>query len=179
VGQTIPSVAAKVVDQETGDPLPCGEEGLLLVKGPNRMMGYLNRAAETEAVFRGEWYVTGDIVVLDAEGFIRIVDRQSRFSKIAGEMVPHGKVEEALETVLEGKPCVVTAVADERKGERLVAFATATNATSLEIWQSLQSTALPKLWIPKADDIRIIDSLPVLGTGKVDLRAVKRMAALA
>ena len=72
------------------------EEGLLLVRGANRMLGYLNKPEETAAVFRDGWYVTGDIVIMDADGFIRIVDRQSRFSKIGGEMVPHGKVEEVL-----------------------------------------------------------------------------------
>jgi acyl-[acyl-carrier-protein]-phospholipid O-acyltransferase/long-chain-fatty-acid--[acyl-carrier-protein] ligase len=179
VGQTVPGVAAKVVHPETGALLPSGQEGLLLVTGPNRMMGYLKRPEETAAVLRDGWYVTGDIVIMDADGFIRIVDRQSRFSKIGGEMVPHGKIEEVLQTVLDGSPCVVTAVADERKGERLVAFTTTTSVTPQQIWQGLQSSTLPKLWIPKADDIRIVDALPVLGTGKVDLRAVKRMAATA
>jgi acyl-[acyl-carrier-protein]-phospholipid O-acyltransferase/long-chain-fatty-acid--[acyl-carrier-protein] ligase len=141
------------------------------------MLGYLNRPAETEAVLRDGWYVTGDIVNLDPEGFMRIVDRVSRFSKIGGEMVPHGKIEEALQTVLRGAPCAVTAVADDRKGERLVAFAAAPGLSSQEIWQALQSTPLPKLWIPKAADIRTIDRLPVLGTGKLDLRAIKRLAA--
>ena len=88
------------------------------------MLGYWNRPAETEAVLRDGWYVTGDIAVMDADGFIKIVDRQSRFSKIAGEMVPHGKVEEVLQSLTLGASCVVTAVADERRGERLVAFVT-------------------------------------------------------
>lgn len=176
VGQTIPGVAAKVVHPETGKTLASGEEGLLLVKGPNRMLGYLNRATDTEAVLRDGWYVTGDIVVMDDEGFIQIVDRQSRFSKIAGEMVPHGKVEEVLQSVVSGAPCVVTAIDDERKGEKLVAFIAGDGATPQEIWQELIGSGLPKIWIPKADDIRLIDKLPLLGTGKVDLRAVKQMA---
>ena len=94
----------------------------MLVKGPNRMTGYLNRADETAKVYCGDWYVTGDIVIMDDEGFIKIVDRQSRFSKIGGEMVPHGTVEEALNKAVSGSRCVVTAVADERRGERLIAF---------------------------------------------------------
>jgi acyl-[acyl-carrier-protein]-phospholipid O-acyltransferase / long-chain-fatty-acid--[acyl-carrier-protein] ligase len=179
VGQPIPGVAAKVVDRETGETLKSGEEGLLLVKGPNRMLGYLHRLQETEAVLRDGWYVTGDIVVMDEDGFIRIVDRQSRFSKIAGEMVPHGKVEEVLQSVVPGVPCVVTAVADERKGEKLVAFVAGTGSTPEEIWRQLMTSELPKLWIPKADDIHSVETLPMLGTGKVDLRAVRQMALAA
>jgi acyl-[acyl-carrier-protein]-phospholipid O-acyltransferase / long-chain-fatty-acid--[acyl-carrier-protein] ligase len=86
------------------------------------MMGYLNRPTETEAALRDGWYVTGDIVVMDEDGFMRIVDRQSRFSKIGGEMVPHGKIEEVLQSATAGAPCAVTLIADDRRGERLVAW---------------------------------------------------------
>ena len=176
VGQTVPGVAAKVVDRETGAALPHGQEGVLLVRGANRMLGYLNKPEETAAMFQDGWYVTGDIVIMDADGFIRIVDRQSRFSKIAGEMVPHGKVEEVLRSVLpEGASCFVTGVSDERKGERLVALIAA-EVPPKEVWQKLMNTDLPKLWIPKADDIRIVPALPLLGTGKLDLKAAKRLA---
>ena len=96
VGQTVPGVAARVVHRDTGEAVAYGEEGMLLVRGANRMLGYLDKPEDTAAVFRDGWYVTGDIVIMDADGFIRIVDRQSRFSKIGGEMVPHGKVEEVL-----------------------------------------------------------------------------------
>lgn len=176
VGQPIPGVAAKVAHPETGAILKPGEEGLLLVKGPNRMLGYLNRPGETEAVLRDGWYVTGDIVVMDNDGFLRIVDRQSRFSKIAGEMVPHGKIEEVLQSMMAGAQCAVTAVADERKGEKLVAFVAGNEMTSDEIWRQLMNSGLPRIWIPKAGDIRLVEQLPLLGTGKVDLRAVKQLA---
>ncbi len=176
VGQAIPGVAAKVVHRDTGESLKSGEEGLLLVRGPNRMLGYLNRPAETEAVLRDGWYVTGDIVIMDKDGFIKIVDRQSRFSKIAGEMVPHGKVEEVLGSVAGGAPCVVTSVSDERRGERLIAFVAGSASTQQEIWQRLMASELPKMWIPKADDIHFVENLPMLGTGKVDLCAVRQMA---
>ncbi len=179
VGQPVPGVAARVVDRETGEILRNGEEGLLLVKGPNRMIGYLNRPAETETVLRDGWYVTGDIVVMDEDGFIKIVDRQSRFSKIGGEMVPHGKIEQVLQSAISGAPCVVTAVADDRRGERLVAFIAGNSTTPQQIWQLLMASGLPKLWIPKPDDIRTIEKLPMLGTGKVDLRAIRQMASTA
>lgn len=130
-------------------------------------------------MLRNGWYVTGDIAVMDADGFIKIADRQSRFSKIAGEMVPHGKVEQVLQSLTLGASCVVTAVTDERRGERLVAFVTSRETTSEQIWQQLMASGLPKLWIPKPDDIRLVESLPMLGTGKVDLRVVKQMALTA
>jgi acyl-[acyl-carrier-protein]-phospholipid O-acyltransferase/long-chain-fatty-acid--[acyl-carrier-protein] ligase len=176
VGQTVPNVAAKVVDRETGAPLGPGEEGMLLVKGPNRMLGYLNKAEETASVLRDGWYVTGDIVSMTEDGFIKIVDRQSRFSKIAGEMVPHHKIEEVLRGLFAGAGCAVTGVADERRGEKLVAFVAAAGVTSKEVWQKLLDSGLPKIWIPKLDDIHVIGELPVLGTGKVDLRALVQMA---
>jgi acyl-[acyl-carrier-protein]-phospholipid O-acyltransferase/long-chain-fatty-acid--[acyl-carrier-protein] ligase len=91
-------------------------------------------------------------------------------------MVPHGKVEEVLRSVLpEGASCFVTGVSDERKGERLVALIAA-EVPPKEVWQKLMDTDLPKLWIPKADDIRIVPALPLLGTGKLDLKAAKRLA---
>ena len=178
VGQTVPGVAAKVIHRETGEAVAHGEEGILLVRGANRMIGYLHKPEETAAAFRDGWYVTGDIVIMDADGFIRIVDRQSRFSKIGGEMVPHGKVEEVLRSVLADQPCCVTAVSDERKGERIVALIAGQGTVSpKDVWQKLMATDLPKLWIPKADDIRIVDALPMLGTGKLDLKAAKKLAA--
>ena len=175
--QAVPSVAANVVNRETGEDLDAGEERLLLVKGPNRMLGYLTRPAETAAVMRDGWYVTGDIVVMDSEGFITIVDRQWRFSKIAGEMVPHAKIEEAIKVAAPGCNCMVTSVADERRGERVVAFVAGDAPAELGIWQRLKASGIPNIWIPKADDIHRIETLPAIGTGKVDLRAVKRLAA--
>jgi acyl-[acyl-carrier-protein]-phospholipid O-acyltransferase/long-chain-fatty-acid--[acyl-carrier-protein] ligase len=175
VGQTVPNVAAKVVDRETGALLGPGKEGLLLVKGPNRMLGYLNKPAETESVLRDGWYVTGDIVSMTEDGFIKIVDRESRFSKIAGEMVPHNKIEEVLRGSFADAACAVTGVADERRGEKLVAFVAAAGITSKAVWQKLLESDLPKIWIPKLDDIHVIEALPLLGNGKVDLRALVQM----
>ena len=122
VGHPMPGVAARIVDPVTFDPLPPDTEGLLLVKGSNRMLGYLNQPERTAEVFHDGWYITGDIALIDDEGFMRITDRLSRFSKIGGEMVPHLKVEEAILGVLGDAPCVVTGVPDELRGERLVAL---------------------------------------------------------
>src|SRR5215475_13718383 len=87
VGHPLPGVAARIVDPETFEALPPNTDGLLLVKGSNRMLGYLNQPERTAEVFRDDWYITGDIARLDDEGFLQITDRLSRFSKIAGEMV--------------------------------------------------------------------------------------------
>jgi acyl-[acyl-carrier-protein]-phospholipid O-acyltransferase / long-chain-fatty-acid--[acyl-carrier-protein] ligase len=177
VGQPVPGVAVKVTDPETGLEVPAGSEGLLVVRGPNRMMGYWNDPDATQRALRDGWYVTGDIATLDAQGFIRIVDRQSRFSKIAGEMAPHGKVEEALRRVVRDASVVVTGVVDDRKGERLVAFVADPSTCPASVWKGLMASGLPKLWIPKRDDIRIVDAIPMLGSGKVDFRALRAMAA--
>jgi acyl-[acyl-carrier-protein]-phospholipid O-acyltransferase/long-chain-fatty-acid--[acyl-carrier-protein] ligase len=178
VGHPLPGIAARIVDPESGVDLPEGQEGLLLLKGPGRMVGYLADDEATSKVLRDEWYITGDIAILDDDGFIKITDRLSRFSKIAGEMVPHLKVEEAMLRLPGLEGACVTAVPDETKGERLVGFYIANEAMAPQlVWQGLSETDLPKLWIPKVNDLRRIDSLPVLGSGKVDLRAVKALAA--
>jgi acyl-[acyl-carrier-protein]-phospholipid O-acyltransferase/long-chain-fatty-acid--[acyl-carrier-protein] ligase len=176
VGHPLPGVAARIVDPETFQPLPPESEGLLLVKGANRMSGYLGQPEKTADCIRDGWYVTGDIALVDDEGFIRITDRLSRFSKIGGEMVPHLKVEEAIGSVLECAPCAVTAVADAQRGERLVALYVSPGLAPGDLWQRLADTALPRLWLPKRENVYAVDELPLLGTGKLDLRALKALA---
>ena len=122
VGQPMPGVAVKIIDPSTEQPLAPGEEGLLLVKGPNLMIGYLNQPELNEQAIRGGWYRTGDIAALDEDGFIRITDRITRFSKIGGEMVPHMKIEDVINQVLGTSAAVVTAIPDEQRGEKLIAF---------------------------------------------------------
>jgi acyl-[acyl-carrier-protein]-phospholipid O-acyltransferase/long-chain-fatty-acid--[acyl-carrier-protein] ligase len=176
VGHPLPGVAVRAVDPDTGEVLPCGEEGLLLVKGPNRMKGYLHNDEATRAALRDGWYVTGDIGSIDDDGFVRITDRLARFSKIAGEMVPHLRIEEALSAILDDQNCVVVAVPDESKGEKLVAFYTRQDVEPGDLWKRLGETDLPKLWIPRREHLRKIDAVPLLGTGKVDLRGLKQRA---
>jgi len=176
VGHPISGVAVKVVDPETGETLPGGEAGLLLVKGPNRMMGYLGQPEETREVLRDGWYVTGDIAAIDEDGFIQIADRLSRFSKIGGEMVPHVRIEAAIHQILGDSACAVTAVADEEKGERLVVFYTHKEASAKDLWDRLSQTDLPKLWLPKRENFYYLEALPTLGSGKMDLRRLKALA---
>lgn len=177
VGHPLPGVAAKIVHPETHEPIPHNSEGLLLVKGQNRMAGYLNQPERTAEATYEDWYVTGDIAAIDDEGFLRITDRLSRFSKIGGEMVPHLKVEEAIAEHLGDAPCCVTAVADQKRGERLVALYVHAELEPTQLWRHLSESELPKLWIPKREDIVRVEAIPTLGTGKIDLRAVREMAA--
>ena len=176
VGHPLPGVVVKIVDPASLEDLPPGQEGLLLVKGPNRMLGYLGQPERTADVIRDGWYITGDIGALDDEGFVRITDRLARFSKIGGEMVPHLKVEECIYQVIGDYRCVVTGIPDEQRGERLVAFYTRPDMSPAEIWRDLSESELPKLWLPKRENIYQMEALPTLGTGKLDLMAVKARA---
>jgi acyl-[acyl-carrier-protein]-phospholipid O-acyltransferase/long-chain-fatty-acid--[acyl-carrier-protein] ligase len=176
VGHPLPGTAVKVVNPETMEALPPDSEGLLLVKGPNRMLGYLDQPQRTADAVQDGWYITGDIGALDDEGFIRITDRLARFSKIAGEMVPHLKVEEFIYAIIGDHACVVTGIPDEQRGERLVALFTSPDITAADLWQRLSETDLPKLWVPKRENVYQVEALPTLGTGKMDLMGVKARA---
>jgi len=178
VGQPLPGVAVRIVDPETFAPLPIGEQGMVIVKGPNVMGGYLGRDDLTEQVMRDGWYVTGDIGAMDDDGFLRITDRLSRFSKIGGEMVPHGRIEEALHAAagVPGQVFAVTSVPDERKGERLAVLHTTDEAEIPRLIEALAAKGLPNLFIPRRDAFIRVEKLPVLGTGKLDLRGLRRIA---
>jgi acyl-[acyl-carrier-protein]-phospholipid O-acyltransferase/long-chain-fatty-acid--[acyl-carrier-protein] ligase len=180
VGRPIPGVMAKIVNPETFEDLGTDTPGMLLIKGPNVMKGYFNRPDLTEKVIRDGWYITGDIAVIDSDGFIRITGRQSRFSKIGGEMVPHIKVEETLQRVVgageDELKAVVTAVPDSKKGERLVVLHRPLEKSPHEICRELNSAGLPNLWIPSPDSFCEVEDIPVLGTGKLDLKGLKDLA---
>jgi len=96
VGIPVPGTCVKTVDPESGADLPRGDVGMIVVKGPQVMAGYLNRPETTAQVLKDGWYSTGDLGYVDPDGFIKITDRLSRFSKVGGEMVPHGAVEAAI-----------------------------------------------------------------------------------
>ncbi len=177
IGKPIPGVAVKIVDVDTHKPLEADRDGMLLVKGPNVMLGYLNQPDKTKEVIRNGWYVTGDIANIDEDGFIAITDRLSRFSKIGGEMVPHIKVEEVIYSIIEvsGQRCAVSSVSDEQRGERLIVLYTGDLDIDL-VWRKLNEQDIPKLWIPQKQSFFKIDSIPLLGSGKLDLKAVKKLA---
>ena len=180
VGRPVPGVGAKIVHLETGEDMGLDTPGMLLITGPNVMLGYMNENEKTAAVLRDGWYVTGDVAMLDVDGFIQITGRQSRFSKIGGEMVPHIHVEEILQKILGGEDeqlrFAVTAVQDDRKGERLVVLYTKLDGSPQEVCRQLASQGLPNLWIPGADCFFQVEEIPVLGTGKLDLQKLKQLA---
>lgn len=177
VGHPIPGVAVKVVDPDTFAERPLGESGVLLVKGPNVMKGYLNNPEATREVIRDGWYVTGDIASLDRDGFITITDRLSRFSKIGGEMVPHVKIEEKIQELLGATEpaCVVAGVPDEERGERLVVLYKG-HVEIADLWKKLNTAGLPKLWVPKRENFYQVSEIPLLGSGKLDLKKIKAVA---
>lgn len=184
VGRPLPGEAAKVVspDDESVE-LPSGEDGMLMVTGPNVMRGYLGQDDLTAQVIRDGWYVTGDIAHVDSEGFLHITGRLSRFSKIGGEMVPHIRIEEELIKFLsEGdqddqvRVCV-TSVPDPKRGERLVVLHLATQKNVDEMRAALTAAGLPNLFIPSPDSFFEVDAIPLLGTGKLDLKGARDRAS--
>ena len=175
VGRLLPGILHRIVDPDTMQELKKGEEGLLLIKGPNRMMGYLNQPPEKTFIDDG-WYNTGDIAKIEA-GFLYLTDRLSRFSKIGGEMVPHMKIEEEIKQRLSAiHDCVVTFVVDKNGEEKLVALYTDISLAPEDLHDKLLESSLPRLWIPKTRYLLHCKEIPLLGSGKQDLKGVRNLA---
>jgi acyl-[acyl-carrier-protein]-phospholipid O-acyltransferase/long-chain-fatty-acid--[acyl-carrier-protein] ligase len=155
---------------------------MLLITGPNVMCGYANLEEKTKEAIRNGWYVTGDIAHIDDEGFIHITGRLKRFSKIGGEMVPHEQIENELEKMLregeddEVKRVCVTAVPDAKKGERLIVLHLQTSHSVESLCKGLSEAGYPNLFIPSQDSFFEVEQIPMLGTGKLDLRGAKEVA---
>jgi acyl-[acyl-carrier-protein]-phospholipid O-acyltransferase/long-chain-fatty-acid--[acyl-carrier-protein] ligase len=183
VGRPVPNVAAKIVDPDTREDLGLNQAGLLYIKGPNVMLGYLNNKEKTADVIRDGWYNTGDIAIIDDDSFITITGRLSRFSKIGGEMVPHIGIEEELARIVEDESSeepevrvAVTAVPDEKKGERIVVLHKPLGRPVDEVIAALAEAGLPNIWLPSADSFVEVEEIPLLGTGKLDLQGIKARA---
>ncbi len=178
VGRLLPGMTARIVDPETGAPLPATTTGMILFRGANVFGGYLHDETKTRAALRDGWFVTGDLGRFDEAGFLFIEGRLSRFSKIGGEMVPHGTIEHKIVEIFgwsqdEGPMIVVVGVPDPIKGESLVLLATV-EVTLEDLRAKLGAAGLPNLWVPKV--VKRIDKIPMLGTGKTDLRRAKEIA---
>jgi acyl-[acyl-carrier-protein]-phospholipid O-acyltransferase/long-chain-fatty-acid--[acyl-carrier-protein] ligase len=178
VGHPIPGVVVKVVDPDTGITLPAGVQGLIEVKGPNVMLGYLGKPGQTAEAVTCGWYRTGDIGVLDEKGFLTITDRLSRFSKIGGEMVPHMAIEEEIHTRLNlpGQAVAVTSVPDQKKGEKLIVLCTKAAGKPETFYRALAESPLPNLWKPDRNNYLEVETLPLLGSGKLDIKGLRQMA---
>jgi acyl-[acyl-carrier-protein]-phospholipid O-acyltransferase/long-chain-fatty-acid--[acyl-carrier-protein] ligase len=178
IGHPLPGVSVRIVDPDSGQPLGINQPGLLWVSGPNIMLGYLGRPEKTAEVLRDGWYNTGDIATVDEDGFLRVTDRLSRFSKIGGEMVPHLMIEEKLQELAGAveQAFAVTSVPDEKKGERLAVLHTLPEDQLQEVLAKLAESDLPALWRPRPQQFFRVETLPYLGTGKLDLRRVREVA---
>jgi acyl-[acyl-carrier-protein]-phospholipid O-acyltransferase/long-chain-fatty-acid--[acyl-carrier-protein] ligase len=182
IGRVLPGMTARLADPDepwSGKTVAAGEPGMLLVRGPNVMRGYLDMPEKTAAVLHDGWYCTGDVATIDEDGFLQITGRLSRFSKIGGEMVPHLKLEEKLQELAGAAETtfVVTSVPDEKKGERLIVLHKLAEDKLVAVLESFSASDLPNLWKPKADAFFRVEQFPMLGTGKLDLRGLKELAA--
>lgn len=178
IGKLIRDMDLKIVHPDSGEEQPAGLPGLLKVKGPNVMLGYLGLPEKTTEVLQEGWYDTGDIVRVDEDGYLWIEGRLSRFSKIGGEMVPHGSLEETLNELADQNSQIfaVTGTSDEKKGERLIVVHTANDELLNKVFEKLTEAPIPNLWKPKLGQFLRVPKLPYLGTGKLDLRKLQQIA---
>jgi acyl-[acyl-carrier-protein]-phospholipid O-acyltransferase/long-chain-fatty-acid--[acyl-carrier-protein] ligase len=177
VGRILPGISVKFIGPETGKPMPLGETGILCLKGPNIFSGYMNDEENTAKALLDGWLVTGDLARLDADGFLHIDGRVSRFSKIGGEMVPHVGVEEAISRVLaltheDGPEIAVLSKIDRKKGESLVLLSEC-ELDMRTLREKLLHCGLSPLWIPR--EHILVDDIPSLATGKLDLGTCKQL----
>jgi acyl-[acyl-carrier-protein]-phospholipid O-acyltransferase/long-chain-fatty-acid--[acyl-carrier-protein] ligase len=177
IGTSMPGVASKIVNPDTFETMPPNTDGLLLVKGANIMQGYLKEPEKTAEVMHDGWYITGDIAQMNASGHITITGRMSRFSKIAGEMVPHELVEKEINEIIQSTECciAVCGVEDNKKGEKLIVFYSDENLEPEAVIQQLRKKALPNLWIPRKENFIKINHIPMLGSGKLDVGGIKEL----
>jgi len=181
VGRLLPGLTARVLDPETMAEVSPLTQGLIALRGGNVFGGYLDNPTKNAEAFHEGWFVTGDLGRFDEDGFLYIEGRLSRFSKIGGEMVPHGTIEQHVVdaydlTSSEGYAAVVMGVPDRNKGELLVLLTTVDLAGD-DLRDKLTERGLPNLWVPRV--VHRVETIPVLGTGKLDLRQCMELALAA
>src|SRR5216110_1286259 len=179
VGKMAPGIAAEIREPENDRKLSLHETGMVWFRGANIFEGYLHDEKRTADVLQDGWFETGDIGRFDEDGFLYIEGRLSRFSKIGGEMVPHEAVEQKIVELLgfSGKDerlVAIVGVQDETKGEALILLA-AVDLDLAELRKKLQEAGVPNLWIPK--HVHRVEAIPVLASGKLDLKKCQALAA--
>lgn len=183
VGHVVPGMALRITHPETGQRLSLHQSGMIWFKGANVFEGYLNDPKRTADVLEDGWFRTGDIGRVDLDGFLYIEGRLSRFSKIAGEMVPHETVEETLVKAMgleneSSRKIAVVGVPDPERGEALILLTSIPGGPEhqeiLDLRYRLLDKGMPPLWIPKKM-IRVSD-IPVLASGKLDVQGCERIA---
>jgi len=179
VGRLAPGIAAEIREPEMNRKLSLYEAGMLWLRGPNIFEGYLHDPKRTAEVLSDGWLKTGDIGRFDEDGFLYIEGRLSRFSKIGGEMVPHEAIEQKIIDLLQfsgrdERPLAIVGVQDEAKGEALVLLS-AVDIDLADLRKKLQDAGVPNLWIPK--HVQRVDAIPVLASGKLDLKKCNEVAA--
>lgn len=184
VGQLLPGIAIRLIDAVTNAPVPLNQPGIIVLNGPNIFSGYLRDDKRTGEVLTADgWFRTGDVGFLDADGFLYIQGRISRFSKIAGEMVPHETIEAAINQVLgldseTERKIAIVGVPDDAKGEAIVLLSTiANNALEqqcIDLRYKLLDYGLTSLWCPRV--IIPVQEIPLLASGKLDIKACQNLA---
>ena len=173
VGKPIPGLTVRIEHYETGKECGPGEDGRILVKGDSVMKGYFNDFEQTSLHIRSGWYDTGDMGNIDKDGYLWHVGRLKRFVKIGGEMVSLVKIEDVLEKFLpEESHCCVVEIPDAKKGARIVAVVTTRldeKDTLKQMAETLPPIALPKIFL-------VWETLPKMGSGKIDFRTISEMA---
>lgn len=178
VGLPLPNTEARIVDLETREPLPAGERGEIAVRGPQVMRGYWKRPEDTAAVLSEDgWLYTGDIGIMDEDGFFRIVDRQKDVVITGGENIYPREIEEVLYQHPKVLEAAVVGVPHPVGGQVVKAFIVTKPGESLDRREVLQFCAdhLAKYKIPRLIEFR--ESLPKAGTGKILRRALQEEEA--
>lgn len=167
VGRLLPAIEARLM------PVPGLEKGgRLEIKGPNVMLGYLKADKPGVIQLQGEWYDTGDIADIDAEGFLSIIGRAKRFAKLAGEMVSLAAVEDLACAASPDYAHAAMAVADDKRGEQIVLYTEDSSLARDHLLPHLRAQGLPELYMPRQIICR--EKLPRLGNGKIDYMALKQ-----
>jgi acyl-[acyl-carrier-protein]-phospholipid O-acyltransferase/long-chain-fatty-acid--[acyl-carrier-protein] ligase len=179
VGRLAPGIAAEIRNPETDQKLSLYDSGMLWLRGVNIFEGYLHDPKRTAEILRDGWLKTGDVGRFDEDGFLYIEGRLSRFSKIGGEMVPHEAIENKIIELMglsgrDERPIAIVGVQDETKGEALVLLS-AIDIDVADLRKKLQEAGVPNLWIPK--QIQRVEAIPVLASGKLDLKKCQALAA--